>query len=111
MEVQNEAKGGMKWTAYYTEGKVFHSQDTDWSALPEEGVLIVVEYQPGGRRIVDGGDWYWLENGRINYVPSLSWEKEEPKPQVSCSNCVKRGVAMEDDAFYALYRRVKRGED
>jgi hypothetical protein len=100
-----------RWTAYYTGNRVFDSNNLSWAELPDDGVLIVVEYQQGGRRIVDGGDWYWLEDGRINYVPSVSWDNEEPKPNVSCQSCVKRGAKADDDTFYSLYDRVRRGDD
>ena len=100
----------MKWTAVYTEDRIFHSRETSWNDLPEEGVLIVIEYQPSGRRIIDGGDWYWMEDGQIHYLPSVSWEEEWGKPVVECSSCVKKGARVPDGDFFALYEKVRRRE-
>lgn len=95
-----------KWTAYYTEGRVFRSEDISWQELPESGVLIVVVHFEGRRNVLEGADWYYLDQGEFRVVLSKSWAGWEPKPQINCASCIKQGVGISDEEFWELYKKV-----
>lgn len=99
----------MKFRAWYADGTVYRGNSAeDWKALPAEGVVVVVEYEDTGRRIFSGGDWYYLDGGRLAYVPSREWGRDEPRP-VACRDCIKRGVGVPDHVYWATLRAAKNG--
>ena len=89
----------LRWVAYYTDDRVFHSEDTTWQALPSSGLLVVVMIYDTGRTFYNGGDWYIWENGGLRYIPSGEWGTNQPFPDVSCLSCVKEGVGVSDIEF------------
>lgn len=55
------------WRVWYTDDRVYNSNDTDWSSLPDDGVLILCIYYDRWNRtgdvryrlILSGDDWYF----------------------------------------------------
>ena len=94
------------WRAWYADGREFSSADMCWVDLPASGVLVVIEYKGTGRTVYNGGDWYWLYDGRFGYASSGAWGTWRAAPSredVPCRSCVKRGVGVSDEAFRAAY--------
>lgn len=89
----------MNWRAWYTEGRVYTSDETDWLKLPSDGLVWVTVYRDTGKTHYNGGDWYWIEGDRVRYVPSREWGVDEPRPDVACLSCVKRGAGVPDEEF------------
>lgn len=92
------------WRAWYTDGRTFSSADTDWTDLPDTGVLGVVVYlDPPYRKLVSGGDWYYLDSDHVPAtVPTHTewgrWTDPPAVPEVEC----KRGAAVTDDRWTAV---------
>ena len=95
-----------RWVAYYTDDRVYRSEDWPWQALPSTGVLVVVLINPTGRTVLAGGDWYFKNDGKYGYVASVEWGQHEPPPDIPCQSCVKEGVGAEDDVFNAVYAQA-----
>lgn len=79
--------------------------------MPESGVLVIVETRDTGRTIYTGGDWYYLDDGKIKYVSSGDWGTWKPKPDVPCTSCIKQGVGVSDEEFWATVDRALDGTD
>jgi hypothetical protein len=96
-----------KWKAWYSDNSVYSSENIDWVDLPDDGMIVAVEYcyvnDQRYRNVFTGGDWYYRDNGRIQYVSSKQWGKDEPKPKIDCLSCIKRGGGMGDDAYQDMY--------
>jgi hypothetical protein len=92
------------WRAYYADGARYSSADTAWQALPGEGLVGVVVYlDEPYRRILDGHDWIWLEDGAFRLVDTHpKWGKWAEKPAVRCASCLKRGAGMDNEAWAAV---------
>ena len=84
--------------AWYSDGRTFDA--TRFQDFPEEGAYGFVEFEDavtaGGiryRRIVGGGDWYYLDDaGRIQKVqpdPTMGQWAEKPP---GCQSCIKRSA-------------------
>ena len=78
----------------------------DWKALPAEGVVWVIEFRDTGRGMFNGGDWYYIRDGALAYVPSVEWGVDQPKP-TGCQDCVKRGVRVPDEEFARVMAEAK----
>lgn len=90
------------WRAYYADGRRIDSSESSWAKLPPEGVVGVVEFQdPPYRKLHDGGDWIWMEEGEI-LVSGTVWNGWVDPPNVRCQSCIKRGAAIEDEEFEAI---------
>ena len=100
-----------RWTAYYSEGRIFRSEETTWQELPELGVLVIALDNPTGRTVLAGGDWYFLDGGRYGYVASREWGKPEPRPALACRSCVKEGVGVSNDEMNETYSRAWKRAD
>ena len=99
----------MRWRAWYTDDREYEGKGVDaFKALPEIGVLVIVEYRDTGRRVLAGGDWYYWQDGQIDYVSSGDWGTWKDRPSVSCLDCVKQGVGVSNDEFEAVYQRAWR---
>jgi len=96
----------MKFRAWYTDAVYDGSSAEDWKALPAEGVVWVNEYRATGVGRFNGGDWYYIDNGALAYVPSREWGKDEPKP-TGCQDCIKRGVGVSDAEFARVMAEAK----
>lgn len=95
----------MRWRAWYCiddEVVVYDSESSSWASLPLDGLQIIVVAEPGGRRIIDGGDWYWLYDGAFDYIPSGDWGTQTLPPVLQCVSCIKRGVAVSDEMFNSI---------
>ena len=98
----------MKWRAWYTDGRTFDSGDLDWADLPATGVLgvaMLVDPVRGYKKRVDGGDWYWLEDGRVRCSDTI-WGGYVTTPAVS-RRLLKRGAAVPDDEFAAVQAAMR----
>lgn len=60
------------WRIWYTDDRVFDSDEADWRALPDDGVLTLVIYYDEfsgrdnsvrQRLILNGQDWYFYDPG------------------------------------------------
>ena len=92
-----------RWRAYYTERRVFRSEETTWQELPATGVLAVFLLNPTGLTRLLGGDWYSRDgDGVFHYVPSRAWGAWEPAPATLCRSCVKQGVGIPDADWRAF---------
>ena len=72
------------WKAWYTEGRVFHSNEKGWAALPGKGVLAVMvffdEPKPDGyakREILLGSRRYFRAQGTEQEFIKQSLHTEE----------------------------------
>lgn len=116
----------MKWRAWYatsrTEWVVYSSGETAWEDIPPgdpdvpEGVVGVVVYLSTTvtpyRRIVDGVDWCWLEDGRVQSVETHEeWGKYAPAPEGVDPAILKQCVAMDDEAFAAVQREMREARE
>lgn len=100
------AMSSKTYRAYYSGERVFELHAPwQWFALPESGVLVIVEYRPTGKGLYAGGDWYWLVDGQVYYRSSAGYDGTwvEP-PHLSCKSCLKRGDAVSDTEFQAAYK-------
>lgn len=98
----------LRWRAYYSDGRTFASGDVAWAALPPDGCVgVVVFNEPPYRRILDGYDWVYMLDGKLFTVETNPvWGEWAAKPALRCLSCVKRGEAMEDEAWQAMRRRM-----
>lgn len=98
----------LKWRAWYADGRVFSYKDVMWQKLPAKGLVGVVIYEtPPYRRIMDGGDWFWLENGDLHVSATHDeWGKWVNPPDVPCKSCVKQGQAMSNEAFEGIQKEM-----
>jgi hypothetical protein len=92
------------WRAWVWDGEaveVYASDDTEWRDVPRLGVVAVVVYlDPPYRRIIDGHDWIWVEDGAFQVVDTdPEWgEWAAPPDRVNEPGC-KRGSAVPDDVW------------
>jgi len=95
----------MRWTAYYTGGRVYHSTIWDYRDLPSEGCLVVVTKQDKGRTI-HKGDWFMFCNDSLERIPtSAPGTPWRPRP-TGCRQCIKKGALVPDDEFERVYERA-----
>lgn len=91
----------MIWRAWYTEGCVYSSDETEWTQLPSTGLVWITVYRETGRTHYNGGDWYWIEGDEIRYLPSEGWDGWIPRPK-GCLTCIKRGDRVSDEEFFRI---------
>jgi len=96
----------MRFTAYYTEDRVYRGNFDDWLEIPPSGALVVIEHLPTGRTIFTGGDWYYVVNNKFYYVPSGDWGTQREKPIIKCNSCIKEGVGVSDAIFKDVVDRA-----
>lgn len=80
-----------------------------WSVLPW-GIVGAVEYldplASPHRRIIDGCDWYWLEDGEIRGLETHeTWGQFVDPPDVP-AGVLKRTGAMPDDVWEVVRRAM-----
>lgn len=93
------------WRAYYAGGVTFDSSETRVEELPD-GLLGVVEFlEHPYRKIVDGGDWYWMEDGRWQATGSI-WEGWVERPEGVPDERLKRGLGISDDGWSEARARM-----
>lgn len=91
----------MAWRAYYADGSRYESTDVDWRDLPAEGLVgVVVFHDPPYRQIVDGGDWFYLDDDGTPATTATAdqwgeWVDPPDAPETE----VKRGQALSDVAW------------
>lgn len=98
----------MRFTAYYTEGRVYKGDYDDWLEMPADGVLVIIEHRATGRGVFSGGDWYYADKGKIYYIPSGPWGTEQPKPAISCTSCIKHGIGVPNADFKFVLAKALR---
>lgn len=89
------------WRAHYGIGDTVDSVETSYGDLPD-GLPGVVEFlEPPYRKIVDGGDWLWMEDGRWQATGSVwgGWV-DRPHPYAI------RGKALADGEWRQLRRQM-----
>lgn len=89
------------WRAHYPGGITYDSANTRPTELPD-GMLGAVEFlAPPYRKIIDGGDWYWHEDGRWHASDTV-WDGwvEKPRPDAI------RGKALPDDRWEKARQRM-----
>ena len=111
----------MKWRAWYATSRstwvVYSSTETGWREIPggdpdvPEGVVGAVRYLSTTvtpyRQIIDGGDWYWMQDGEIHRVMTAAeWGSFAPAPDVGCLECLKQSGVMDDDAWAEVQREM-----
>ena len=100
----------MKWKAWYTDNRTYEgSTAEEWKAMPPEGVLYVAVYRDTGVTYYNGGDWYFWEDGGIQKTMAAPWGSHTPRPD-GCLDCMKKGVGVPDEEFWALHRRIWDGD-
>ena len=98
----------MRFTAYYTEDRVYRGDYDDWLEMPAEGLLIVIEHRSTGRGVFDGGDWYYVEGGEIKYIASKEWGTWQDPPAINCQSCIKKAGVVTEAQFIAVTERAMR---
>lgn len=95
--------------AWYDGGRILDGESL--RGFPEEGAIQFVEFEHGVtkggtryRRIVDGGDWYFLDDlGRIQRVDPHPEQGQWAEKPGGCSSCIKRSAPhLPDDVFERL---------
>lgn len=101
------------WRAWYAGGRTFSSDETDWTDLPDDGVLGAMVYyadrSPGGvpyRRIVSGGDWYHLVDGEPACTATHDEWGEWVDPPDAPDAELKRGRGVHDEEFEAVHAEM-----
>ena len=92
------------WRAWHWDGDlvdVYSSSELRWQDLPRRGVVGVVVYlDPPYRRIIQGHDWVWLEDGALLSITTADeWGEWAPAPEVDCAACLKRGAGVPDEPW------------
>lgn len=86
----------MRWRAWYVGGRVLDSRDCAWDDLPDDGVLVVVQFHDDGtRRFAAGDDWYFMLDGTLAHNSDTRAENERRYPGA----VLKRGMWASDDEF------------
>lgn len=100
------------WKAWYTNDRQYNSIDHNPKDLPDTGLLFIKEFGDNGRyfRVLDGGDWYYYEDGRWHRVGSDSWDGWVDPPAVKCDKCLKRGDGVSDKMFSEMTELVWESE-
>lgn len=89
------------WRVWYADSGVYDSTEMDWVDLPDSGMLgAVVYYERPYREIVNGGDWFYLDD---NGVPTRTethdeWGEWVPKPEAPDEE-IKQGQAVSDELW------------
>ncbi len=61
----NDNVGMIGWRAYYDNGTIFSSLETQWGELPAFGLQVLVEFfNDGTRKIHHARDYYILDDGK-----------------------------------------------
>lgn len=96
------------WRAYDADFSEYPSVEVTWRELPARGLVGVVVYLSHPyRRIIDGHDWMWMEDGEIRVVDSDSeWGQWADPPDGVPAAMLKRGEGMDDDAWEDMRARM-----
>lgn len=100
------------WRAYFADGDTFtFTEPSAWEDLPGEGLVGVVEFlTPPYRRIVDGGDWYWMdEAGRVQ-KSGTRWGGRVEVPE-EARGYVISGAGLADDEYEQIAARMDADRD
>lgn len=95
------------WDVWYVGGRQFRGRTVaEWKALPSTGLLWITAYYENGNRVFySGGDWYFIDGDRFQYVPTGDWGTWQPKSE-GCKDCIKRGDGCSDEEFAAIEREA-----
>lgn len=89
----------MRFRVWWADGGITDGTTTEaWKSLRPGGVVWVTRFHGTHRAFYSGGDWYYLEDGDLRYVPSGEWGTHQSKPE-GCRDCIKRGVGVSDEMF------------
>lgn len=95
------------WRAWYANGIRYSAADpAHFTALPAEGVVVVVTYHDTGKTLWTGADWYWFDGRTMRTVLSVAWGATQPRPP-GCVDCIKRGVEVSDATFAAMVQSAQ----
>lgn len=96
------------WRAFYADGRAYASTRVAWQELPARGLVGVVVYLSHPyRRILDGHDWIYLEDGEFVTVGTHpEWGRWTPKPDGVPADMLKRGAAMPDGAWEEMQKAM-----
>lgn len=95
----------MWWEVWYDGGQHCTGSSTEWTDLPDEGVLIVVEYTTDGKRNVHHGrDYYLLRGSTVMSFDSrsLHGQLKEGIPR----GAIKFGRWVTDEAWKAAWNQA-----
>lgn len=99
----------MRWRAWYDDGSTYASTNTPWRDLPATGMVGAVVYLSTTatpyRQIADGGDWYWLADGRAQ-VSGTVWDGYVDPPEGVPAEMLKRSGRLDDDAWAEVQREM-----
>lgn len=91
------------WRAYYDGFRVFDSSDCNWTDLPDEGIVGVVVFKtPPYREIVDGGDWFYIEDNIPRTTDTADEWGEWVNPPGYPDSIVKQGKVLPDEEWEAF---------
>lgn len=115
MKVQN-------WIAWYTEGRIFYSEDISWEELPNNGILFIMLYLDtftlGGRqypmsdykgegiqyrREMKTFDWFFKQGDLYGFNNLTLEENKKIYPNAS----FKRGIWITDDEFNNIQKEAR----
>ena len=55
------SKTTVGWQVWYDDGSIYDSDNSDWSDLPDDGVLVkMIYYSDGTRQIQQGADYFFI---------------------------------------------------
>jgi hypothetical protein len=102
------------WKAWYRGGQSYCSTGTDWSELPEEGVLGIVvvfdEFSPGTevrlRRMVSGTDLYWACELAGEFTICQGSHDDKPEKRYPGAE-IKKGVWTSDDEMQRVNAEMR----
>ena len=88
------------WRVFYPD-EVYAADDTEWRALPDEGVQVIVLYYEEHaaayvhyRKLLDGHDYYW-------HVPdSDEFGETNDCDEIPDEALVKKGLEIPDNEFF-----------
>lgn len=90
------------WRAYYAPFTTYDSSKYEWTDLPDEGMVgVVVFKEPPYRELVNGGDWFYLDEDGKPAASNTVWDGWVDPPDVSDDE-LKRGKALPDNQWEAL---------
>ena len=93
----------MTWIIYYDDGSTYSSDDGPPEDAPVDGVQVIMQaLSDGGRRIVQGGDYYWWLGDEWASGALVDLERRLRAAIPS----IKFGRWMSSDGYAAIVRRA-----
>lgn len=95
------------WVAWYDNGEIFHSSNSVWEFLPDDGLQYLWVKHGEVNRSLYGNDYYFRAESSNGYIfgsnngPPSDIRERYQKP------IIKRGRWMEQKAFDELVREAR----